>query len=309
MFAASPDRSPFSTISKLSSSTIPPSSTATAPIASRRSRSGSRPEVSVSTTTQRPGTGASRPVSPPNQRRSDASPRLIPDNRPRGAAGSCGPAASPPSGCGGRGPTAAASGTTLGLVSSPPACEPAPRGDAARAGAAAARTRTRRRTHGLRSPEARASRAACCQPLDRVGRGDAGRQREDARASTKGTLPLILRSMPSTPASSSAACSSPHQLSGGRLRERVVGHLLQEPGIGLRALRDVGAQRVGEPRLAPQRPEVEEDARGEQAGGIAPVDPACERRFPLVEARAPARIHRHHAAFAQRIAAARPALR
>ena len=46
---------------------------------------------------------------------------------------------------------------------------------------------------------------------------------------------------------------------------------------------------VGEPGLAPQRPEVEEDVGRQQAVRIAPVDPVRERSLPLAEARAPAR--------------------
>ncbi len=59
-------------------------------------------------TTQRPSGAATSPASgpPPNQRRSVASPKLIPDSRLRAAAGSCAPGAALPSGCGGRGPTA-----------------------------------------------------------------------------------------------------------------------------------------------------------------------------------------------------------
>ena len=53
MFAALPTASPFSTISKLSSISMPAAVTATPPIASSRSFSGSSPDVSVSTTTQR----------------------------------------------------------------------------------------------------------------------------------------------------------------------------------------------------------------------------------------------------------------
>ena len=110
--------------------------------------------------------------------------------------------------------------------------------------------------------------------------------------------------MPSTPASSSAAFQLAEPAQRRAVAQRVVGHLLQEPRIGPRTRRDFGAQVVGESRLAPQRAKVEEDVGGEQAVGIAAVDPVCERRLPLRQARAPPRVRRHDAALAQRVAAA-----
>ena len=143
------------------------------------------------------------------------------------------------------------------------------------------------------------------QPLHRAGGGDAAREREDARGVDKGHAPAHLE----IDALDAGLVRGRLQLAEPAERravgQRVVGHLFQESGIGARALRDVGAQRVRELRLAPQWSEVEKDARGKEADGIAAVDPVLERGFPFVEARAPARIHRHHAAFAQRIPAVR----
>ena len=84
----------------------------------------------------------------------------------------------------------------------------------------------------------------------------------------------------------------------------IVGHLLQESRIGLRAGGDLRAQCVGEPRRPPQRAKVEEYARRQQTVRIAAVDPVRECRLPFGQARAPARVGRHDASLAQRVAAA-----
>ena len=240
---------------------MPSSSTATPPIASRRSRSGV--EARGFGVDDDPAPGRRRPApSPraaepaPQRRRAGSSSRIVELEPLLDLAGLphrlLQDAAVEVRQLGQRHDVRVAVGAVAALA--------ARRGDAARAAAAAARTRTRRRTRGLRSAGSPRLAAACCSRSTVLVAVTPLASAKMRAASTNGTLPLILRSMPSTPVSSSAACSSPRQLSGGRLRSALSDICFRNRGLACARARDVGAQRVRELRLAPQRPEVEEDA-------------------------------------------------
>ena len=89
---------------------------------------------------------------------------------------------------------------------------------------------------------------------------------------------------------------------------RVVGHLLQETRVALRALHHVDPQLVGQRDVAEQRPEVEIDAGREQRLRVAAVDPAREHLFPGRVGQRQRRVARHDVALAQREAARRQRL-
>ena len=96
-----------------------------------------------------------------------------------------------------------------------------------------------------------AHRACLQQPLDGIGGGDAGGQREDARGvdERNAAVHLEIDALDAGIVLRRLQFAEPAERRP--VPQRVVGHLLQEPRIGLRAGRHVGAQRVGELRLRP----------------------------------------------------------